>query len=179
MPDQTPRIQMIIADPKTAKWSPPQSNVANVAPERPREMTVPELETSVNFKLQRIAMPEAQLISSALFPKHQTYYGEFGNGAQTLYEYVKPSQTFVVIQRQTLRSDQPFMFMYGPDVKAFQKVLGSGEVTVVIPAANSPHKPFAECVMGEMYITVHFLWNASETDILRILGGLLNGDSHK
>ncbi len=172
MSDPTPKLEMVIADPKTTNWRPPTSRASNSSLQL-QKIPVADVEKAISFRLRKLQLPDAKVTDSALVPQSSTYYGDFDTGGSVWYEFGTPNQVVVVTQRKILRSTEPMVFLYKSNVKAFQRRLGEGLATIVIPPDSIPVTPFAECVAGDLYITVHFLWRASESDIIRILQNLL------
>jgi len=171
MPDPTPKLEMILADPRELRWRPP-AQALQPPPAEPEEMDLAEIEARVGFHILVPSAPEAHRVRSAWIPGSIQYFGTLSEGVHSVYTYDSSDQALTLQQVRIIHSSYPMMFLYLDNVRAYQTSIREGTATVVIPSWADAH-PFVELVLDDMLITVVFFWAVSEQTMISIVESLL------
>jgi len=171
MSDISKKLEMVFARTGEIDWFPPVAK-EGPKPNKPIELVVENVEMKVGFLLKKSNHLKAKLVKSAWIDKFATYYGEFSEGICVKYQFGDDAdQYFVVEQHNILNSGTPEMFIYPPNVVAYQKNINGGFATIVLPPPELSIS-FAQLVIDDMLIKVFFSWQVDPQTAEEILNSL-------
>jgi len=175
-----PAMQFAIKTGDTA-WKPPGLPISQPNKQSPETVTWDQVQSKVGFAPLAPTLSGVTREQVAIVPASQAYHGSFGSGVLTGYSYQNGNQKLLVTQRKVLQTGQaPLTFLYRATFATARSISLKGSPAVlVLPTPggagspmNEPMMPFLEWGPGEFWVTVNFLWSASETLMLDIANSL-------
>jgi hypothetical protein len=172
MNKSTTKLDMVLARAGEIVWYPPSFS-KKAEPKKPIILELNIIEKMVGFTHKISSNENFKMVSSAWIDKFETYYGEFSEGISVKYQNINQNERFFTVeQHRIINSNEPEMFIYQPSIIAYQKEVGDGLATIVLPPSKLSIS-FAEIVIQHTLMKVLFSWEIDKITAEEIIDSLV------